>query len=48
MASTRNPSDLLTKLLDYVAHWAHCERNGLEFVDTGDYRVKPVIEEDGE
>ena len=42
VASVRNPSDLLTKLLDFVVHWANCERNGLEFVDLGEF-ILPVI-----
>jgi hypothetical protein len=32
--SARNVADIMTKILDFIVHWEHCERLGLDFVDT--------------
>ena len=34
-ASAKNSADILTKLLEFLAHWDHVRRLGMDYVDEG-------------
>ena len=40
LPTKRNPADVMTKPLDYEAHWAHLQRIGMEFLPMVEYNVE--------